>query len=53
MITIPKKQTEGIKRISLDSICIVDNVRKNYDEAEIIAMARSIEQAGMHQPIKV
>ena len=53
MITLPKKQESGIKRISVHCIRVVDNVRSGYDDADIIEIARSIEQNGLQQPIKV
>jgi len=53
MITMQKKQDSGIKRISINAIEILDNIRKEYDQTAIVEMARSIEQGGMHQPIKV
>ena len=53
MITLPKKQESSVKRISVHCIRMVDNVRTEYAEEDIIEIARSIEQNGLQQPIKV
>lgn len=54
MIQAPaKKAGTELRRISLFAIAERDNVRKVYPEESIIELARSIEQNGLEQPIKV
>ena len=54
MIQAPaKKAGTELRRISLFAIAERDNVRKVYPEESIIELARSIEQNGLEQPIRV